>query len=190
MNKHILSIIMGSALVLPMTAMAAPTDDASTVTPADKMAMPVDNTLQAKIQGPDGELLATQPAVIEKSMKMDEDSEAALDTNLIIDADMNDGMSGNETDVVDAMTPRTPQNMQKLSMQKPSMQMQGTQALNMQHSEASYQPLIVGERSADKESTDAAITLQEKKKDKRGELLATQPADIEFKESRRIAASR
>lgn len=40
--------------------------------------------------------------------------------------------------------------------------------------------------AASLEQQQAAITLQEKKKDKRGELIATQPGQIEFKENRRI----
>jgi len=39
---------------------------------------------------------------------------------------------------------------------------------------------------ADMRTTPAPVTLKEKKQDPRGELLATQPGEIEFNESRRI----
>ena len=65
------------------------------------------------------------------------------------------------------------------------------QTLNQQHSNTEYQPLIAGEvLNGDPSSTNAPVTLQEKKKDKRGEFLATQPAEVEFSENRRVAVSR
>ena len=67
---------------------------------------------------------------------------------------------------------------------------QNAQAPNMQHSNADYQPLIAGEAASNNKTANATSTLQEKKKDKRGELLATQPANVQFKENRRIAVSR
>lgn len=59
---------------------------------------------------------------------------------------------------------------------------------NQQHSAPNYQPLIQGEVTSESANPDqaAAITLQEKKKDRRGELVATQPGQVEFKESRHI----
>ena len=60
------------------------------------------------------------------------------------------------------------------------------QILNQQHSNPDYQPLIAGESAANGDGVESAITLQEKKKDSRGELLATQPAEVEFNENRRI----
>ena len=65
------------------------------------------------------------------------------------------------------------------------------QTLNQQHSNTEYQPLIAGEvLNGDPSSTNAPVTLQEKKKDSRGEFLATQPAEVEFSENRRVAVSR
>ena len=73
---------------------------------------------------------------------------------------------------------------------QPAQTEQPAPALNMQHSDANYQPLLAGEGATDDEAANTEITLQEKKKDKRGELLATQPADVEFRENRRIAIAR
>jgi hypothetical protein len=116
--------------------------------------------LQAEIEGPDGELLATQPGAVD----IDES-----------DADMDDEANDDEDNVAETAAVQPAQS---------------TQNLNMQHSNANYQPLIAGEASSDNKTADAASTLQEKKKDKRGELLATQPANVQFKENRRIAVSR
>lgn len=141
-----LSLLLGAALVMPGLAIAAPVSTGN-IMPADMRNAPVDNTLQTEVEGPDGELLATQPDAIEVNEQ--------------------DSLS------IDAVA---------------------EQSLNKQHNNASYQPLIAGEAysssvtPADKRTTAAPVTLQEKKKDKRGELLATQPADIEFKENRRIVA--
>ncbi|WP_296238350.1 hypothetical protein [Psychrobacter sp. UBA5136] len=162
MKKNALSLILGATLILPTLAMAAPANTKE-VTPADKLSAPVENTLQAEVEGPDGELLATQPGAVESNESV-----------TVADADM-DEAGDEENNSVEAAA---------LQSAQPA------QALNMQHSDANYQPLIAGEGSAAKESTDTPITLQEKKKDKRGELLATQPADVEFKESRRIAVAR
>ncbi|WP_201554262.1 hypothetical protein [Psychrobacter sp. 72-O-c] len=139
-----LSLLVGAALVMPGLAIAAPAN--STVMPADMRVAPVDNTLQAEIEGPDGELLATQPGEVEVN------EQEALNGDVV-----------------------------------------AVQPLNMQHSNANYQPLIMGEAynssdvtPADQRSTAAPITLQEKKKGPRGELLATQPGEVEVSESRRF----
>lgn len=170
MNKNALSLLMGAAIILPTVAMAAPVETNDTksantqqVTPAEQLNAPVENTLQSKVKGPDGELLATQPGAVE------------TDESETVEDDMDEAESENSNDAIAAVA---------LQPAQPA------KSLNMQHSDASYQPLIAGEGATDKETTDAAITLQEKKKDTRGELLATQPADVEFKENRRIAVSR
>lgn len=173
MNKNALSLLMGAAIILPTVAMAAPVETNDTksantqqVTPAEQLNAPVDNTLQSKVKGPDGELLATQPGAVE------------TDESETVEDDMDEAESENSNDAIAAVA------------LQPAQPTQPAKSLNMQHSDANYQPLIAGEGATDKETTDAAITLQEKKKDKRGELLATQPADVEFKENRRIAVSR
>ena len=66
--------------------------------PADMRTMPVDNTLQAEIEGPDGELLATQPGAVD----MDQ-SDMDMDMNM----DENDKMA-----VAEAAMPRGPMNYQ------------------------------------------------------------------------------
>ncbi len=170
MKNTALSLLMGATLVLPTMAMAAPVNTAE-VTPADKLAEPVDNTLQAEVEGPDGELLATQPGAVESEEAVAITDAAAMEvaTNEATEEE-NDAMAA--------------------AGMQPAQTEQPAPALNMQHSDANYQPLLAGEGATDDEATNTEITLQEKKKDKRGELLATQPADVEFKESRRIAIAR
>ena len=66
--------------------------------------------------------------------------------------------------------------------------------LNQQHNNPDYQPLIQGEVNtgnitpAQLAAQPAPITLQEKKKDRRGELVATQPGEVEMQENRRYTA--
>ncbi|MDV2859470.1 hypothetical protein R0I52_01940 [Psychrobacter sp. CAM01] len=170
MKNTALSLLMGATLILPTMAMAAPVNTAE-VTPADKLAEPVDNTLQAEIEGPDGELLATQPGAVESEEVVAITDAAATEvaTNEATEEE-NDAMAAAD--------------MQPAQTEQPAP------ALNMQHSDANYQPLLAGEGATDDEAANTEITLQEKKKDKRGELLATQPADVEFKENRRIAIAR
>ncbi|MGO2225332.1 MAG: hypothetical protein ACTH4C_00425 [Psychrobacter celer] len=170
MKNTALSLVMGATLILPTMAMAAPVNTAE-VTPADKLAEPVDNTLQAEVEGPDGELLATQPGAVESEEAVAITDAAAMEvaTNEATEEE-NDAMAA--------------------AGMQPAQTEQPAPALNMQHSDANYQPLLAGEGATDEEAANTEITLQEKKKDKRGELLATQPADVEFKENRRIAIAR
>ena len=170
MKNTALSLLMGATLILPTMAMAAPVNTAE-VTPADKLAEPVDNTLQAEVEGPDGELLATQPGAVESEEAVAITDAAAMEvaTNEATEEE-NDAMAA--------------------AGMQPAQSEQPAPALNMQHSDANYQPLLAGEGATDDEAANTEITLQEKKKDKRGELLATQPADVEFKENRRIAIAR
>ena len=170
MKNTALSLLMGATLILPTMAMAAPVNTAE-VTPADKLAEPVDNTLQAEVEGPDGELLATQPGAVESEEAVAITDAAAMQvaTNEATEEE-NDAMAA--------------------AGMQPAQTEQPAPALNMQHSDANYQPLLAGEGATDDEAANTEITLQEKKKDKRGELLATQPADVEFKENRRIAIAR
>ena len=192
MKKNVLSLIVGATLVLPTMAMAAPVNN-SDLMPADMRNAPVESTVQAEIEGPDGELLATQPGAVD----VEESNTADVDMNMANEADeMNDETDDMDNEARDdnaalmnnaqattnaaAMTTAT-------TAQAP---VQNAQAPNMQHSNADYQPLIAGEAAIENKVADAASTLQEKKKDKRGELLATQPANVQFKENRRIAVSR
>ncbi|WP_288997687.1 hypothetical protein [uncultured Psychrobacter sp.] len=170
MKNTALSLLMGATLILPTVAMAAPVNTAE-VTPADKLAEPVDNTLQAEVEGPDGELLATQPGAVESEEAVAITDAAAMEvaTNEATEEE-NDAMAA--------------------AGMQPAQTEQPAPALNMQHSDANYQPLLAGEGATDDEAANTEITLKEKKKDKRGELLATQPADVEFKENRRIAIAR
>ncbi|WP_298808888.1 hypothetical protein [uncultured Psychrobacter sp.] len=192
MKKNVLSLIVGATLVLPTMAMAAPVNN-SDLMPADMRNAAVKSTVQAEIEGPDGELLATQPGAVD----VEESNTADVDMDMDNEADeMNDetddmnnearddnaALMNNAQVITDAAAMTT-----ATTAQAP---VQNTQAPNMQHSNPDYQPLITGEAATENKVADAASTLQEKKKDKRGELLATQPANVQFKENRRIAVSR
>ncbi|WP_367109015.1 hypothetical protein [uncultured Psychrobacter sp.] len=62
-NTLSLSLLLSTALVVPTLAMADLTGYEET-TPADTSTATADNTLQAEVEGPDGELLATQPGEV------------------------------------------------------------------------------------------------------------------------------
>ncbi|HBL97773.1 MAG TPA: hypothetical protein DD294_12675, partial [Psychrobacter sp.] len=91
MKKNILSLVLGATLVLPAAAIAAPVDT-SDIMPADMRTTPVDNTLQAEIEGPDGELVATQPGAVDNN-NMDainedmESKEGGMDEDMTVTAD-------------------------------------------------------------------------------------------------------
>jgi hypothetical protein len=189
MKKNVLSLIVGATLVLPTMAMAAPVNN-SDLMPADMRNAAVESTVQAEIEGPDGELLATQPGAVD----VEAPNTANVDMDMGNEADeMND-----ETDDMDneasndnaALMNNAQATANAAAMTTAQAPVQNAQAPNMQHSNADYQPLIAGEAATENKVADAASTLQEKKKDKRGELLATQPANVQFKENRRIAVSR
>ncbi|MGA4439200.1 hypothetical protein [Psychrobacter pocilloporae] len=179
MKNNVLSLIVGATLVLPTMAMAAPVNN-SDLMPADKRNAPVKSTIQAEIEGPSGELRATQPGAVDADMDREMNDErhnmsAPMNNNMAQPSNNNMGNTMNNTRVLPAAN---------------VSQDTRTQSPNMQHSSSDYQPLIAGEAATENKVADAASTLQEKKKDKRGELLATQPANVQFKENRRIAVNR
>lgn len=150
----------------------------------------VESTVQAEIEGPDGELLATQPGAVD----VEESNTADVDMNMANEADeMNDETDDMDNEASDdnaSLMNNAQATTNAAAMTTAQAPVQNAQAPNMQHSNADYQPLIAGEAATENKVADAASTLQEKKKDKRGELLATQPANVQFKENRRIAVSR
>lgn len=181
------SLLIAAALALPSVAIAAPVNTAD-IQPADARTMPADNTLQAQVEGPDGELLATQPGAVDTAeieTAEIEVAEAMPEVEATAEVDM---------DVAEA-SEKTPEAIKAVALepaQAAPVDTATAQTLNKQHSAADYQPLIKGEAHsgnvtpADASATATPVTLKEKKKDKRGELLATQPADVELGESRRI----
>ncbi|MEK6218714.1 MULTISPECIES: hypothetical protein [unclassified Psychrobacter] len=189
MKKNVLSLIVGATLVLPTIAMAAPVNN-SDLMPADMRNAAVESTVQAEIEGPDGELLATQPGAVD----VEESNTADVDMNMANEADeMNDETDDMDNEASDdnaSLMNNAQATTNAAAMTTAQAPVQNAQAPNMQHSNADYQPLIAGEAATENKVADAASTLQEKKKDKRGELLATQPANVQFKENRRIAVSR
>ena len=189
MKKNVLSLIVGATLVLPTMAMAAPVNN-SDLMPADMRNAPVESTVQAEIEGPDGELLATQPGAVD----VEESNTADVDMDMDNEADeMNDETDDMDNEASDdnaSLMNNAQATTNAAAMTTAQAPVQNAQAPNMQHSNADYQPLIAGEAATENKVADAASTLQEKKKDKRGELLATQPANVQFKENRRIAVSR
>ncbi|MGM8898044.1 MULTISPECIES: hypothetical protein [unclassified Psychrobacter] len=196
MQNRTLSLIIGAALVMPSIAMAAPMDQGN-ITPADMRDTPAPNTLQAEIEGPDGELLATQPGEVESDVNIAETNPDEMnDPNMMGNPDeMNDpNMMGNPDEMNDPDMMGNPDEMNDSNMMGNPDEMTNLdseqaapQALNQQHSNNEYQPLIAGEvLNDDPNSANATVTLQEKTKDNRGELLATQPAEVEFSENRRV----
>ena len=189
MKKNVLSLIVGATLVLPTMAMAAPVNN-SDLMPADMRNTAVESTVQAEIEGPDGELLATQPGAVD----VEESNTADVDMDMDNEADeMNDETDDMDNEASDdnaSLMNNAQATTNAAAMTTAQAPVQNAQAPNMQHSNADYQPLIAGEAATENKVADAASTLQEKKKDKRGELLATQPANVQFKENRRIAVSR
>ena len=192
MKKNVLSLIVGATLVLPTMAMAAPVNN-SDLMPADMRNAAVERTVQAEIEGPDGELLATQPGAVD----VEASNTADVDMDMSNEADeMNDETDDMDNEASDdnaALMNNAPATTNAAAMTTATTAqapVQKAQAPNMQHSNAGYQPLIAGEAASNNKTANATSTLQEKKKDKRGELLATQPANVQFKENRRIAVSR
>ena len=91
MKKNILSLVLGATLVLPTIAMAAPNAvNNKNIMPADMRTQPVDNTLQSKVEGPDGELLATQPGAVDRN-------NVNMDTNKTNMATASSAMSRNNS---------------------------------------------------------------------------------------------
>lgn len=161
MKKNILPLVLGATLVLPAAAIAAPVNT-SDIMPADMRTTPVDNTLQAEIEGPDGELIATQPGAVDDNN---------MDT-------MNDDMESEEGDMDEDMTVTAEEEMSDADVQARAAMMRRAQMTNdVQSSQVT---------PADMREKPVEITLQEKKKDRRGELLATQPGQVEFNENRRF----
>ncbi|MEL0620263.1 hypothetical protein [Psychrobacter proteolyticus] len=192
MKKNVLSLIVGATLVLPTMAMAAPVNN-SDLMPADMRNAAVESTVQAEIEGPDGELLATQPGAVdvEASNAADVDMDMNNEADEMNDeTDDMDNEASNDNAALMNNTQATTNAAAMTNATTAQAPVHNAQAPNMQHSNADYQPLIAGEAATENKVADAASTLQEKKKDKRGELLATQPANVQFKENRRIAVSR
>lgn len=130
MKNRILTLAVGVVLIVPSLAVAAYADDTANmgeVTPADMRDTSAPITLQSKVEGPSGELLATQPGEVEIS-EVDVQNQA------------------NSIDNTANMSDVTP---------------------------------------ADMRTTPAPITLQSKVKGPSGELLATQPGEVEVSEVRR-----
>ena len=159
MKKNILPLVLGATLVLPAAAIAAPVNT-SDIMPADMRTTPVDNTLQAEIEGPDGELLATQPGVVDDNN---------MDT-------MNDDMDSEEGDMDEDMTV-TAENEMSDAQARAAMMRRAQMTNDVQSTQVT---------PADMREKPVETTLQEKKKDRRGELLATQPGQVEFNENRRF----
>ena len=163
-----LSLLISAAVAVPSLAMAAPVNH-SDIQPADMRTMPVDNTLQAEIEGPDGELLATQPGAVD-----DNDMDAMNAVDMAYEAD---DMDDDEPFAAEIQRRAAYDQMAQAKLAE-AREAAEAQAINDIES-SQVTPADMREQPAD-------ITLQEKKKDRRGELLATQPGQVEFNESRRF----
>jgi len=166
MKKNILSLVLGATLVLPAAAIAAPVNT-SDIMPADMRTTPVDNTLQAEIEGPDGELVATQPGAVDNN-NMDainedmESKEGGMDEDMTVTAD--EEMSEDQVKAELAQA--------RATAERPTQMTNDVQSSQITPADMREKPV--------------EITLQEKKKDRRGELLATQPGQVQFNENRRF----
>lgn len=198
MKKNILSLIMGATLVLPTMAMAMPTSHGDMMPPS-MPSVSAKSTAQANMQSPNAKPMAHQSSAVEidesDDMQMDDES-GDMDEDT---SDMNYESGDMDNAPRDMNKQASPMNNNTAPMTRAATtntattaraSAPNTQAPNMQHSNADYQPLITGEAAAENKMANTASTLQEKTKDKRGELLATQPANVQFKENRRIAVSR
>ncbi|MGE6480410.1 hypothetical protein ACQKEI_03465 [Psychrobacter namhaensis] len=185
MKSNTLSLIMGAALVLPSLAMAMPVNKTE-VTPADKRVLPVDNTLQAKIEGPNGELLATQPGAVEVN-----NGSALGMTDTATSASVNTG----KVTPADMRTTPAP-NTLKAKIQGPDGELIATQPGEVELNNGSASGMTdtaaaasvnTGEVTpADMRSTPAPNTLKAKIQGPDGELIATQPGEVQLNESRRL----
>ena len=188
---------MGATLVLPTMAMAMPTSNGNMMPPS-MPSVSAKSTAQANMQSPNAKPMAHQSSTVEidesDDMQMDDES-GDMDEDT---SDMNYESGDMENAPRDMNKQASPINNNTSAMARAATTnatttrapAPNTQAPNMQHSNADYQPLITGEAAAENKMANTASTLQEKTKDKRGELLATQPANVQFKENRRIAVSR
>lgn len=172
MKKNILSLVLGATLVLPAAAIAAPVNT-SDIMPADMRTTPVDNTLQAEIEGPDGELVATQPGAVDNNnmdaMNDDMEEEGDMDEDMTITA--NEAMSEDQVKAEVAQA-RAELAQARATAERPTQMTNDVQSSQITPADMREKPV--------------EITLQEKKKDRRGELLATQPGQVEFNENRRF----
>ena len=180
MKKNMLSLVLSTALALPTIAMAAPNAvNNADLMPADMRSMPVDNTLQAEIEGPDGELLATQPGAVD-----DNDMDAMNAVDMAYEADDMDDDKPSAAKVQQRAAygqmaqAKEAAARAEAEAQAHAAMMRNKQAINdIESSQVT---------PADMREQPVESTLQEKKKDRRGELLATQPGQVEFNENRRF----
>ena len=78
MQKKFLYLTIGAVLIAPSLAVAAHNE----ITPADMRTTPAPTTLQSKVEGPSGELLATQPGEVEINQS-DESMPSRVDTTSV-----------------------------------------------------------------------------------------------------------
>lgn len=194
--------LFAALIALPGIAFAAdyqPAVNQGNITPASAAAMAAPNTLQQEIQGPSGELLATQPGEVDSQDNADIDDDSTdIDSDERDDAEV-DSADVNNIDANNAEVDNTDVNEIDSDsedgdeqMAEPTVSANAPTQLNQQHSAPDYDPLIQGEANrgnvtpADLRNQSAPITLQEKKKGPRGELLATQPGEVQLQENRRF----
>ncbi|GAB2641528.1 hypothetical protein [Psychrobacter pocilloporae] len=173
MKKNILSLILGTTLALPTLAMAMPTNSSDSM----QSRMPsssVKSNVQVGVEGPTGKLGAAQSSQVNINNSSNKMNDSRSEMN-----DKSGTMSNSNMPTMNGNMPATTGAASSQSTQR-------TQTPNMQHSNSNYQPLIAGEAASNNKTANATSTLQEKKKDRRGELLATQPGQVEFNENRRF----
>lgn len=152
-----LPLLISAAITLPSLAIAAP------------MLPTADNTLQAEIEGSDGELLATQPGYV--------DSDEAEELSEV------DGLEDDAPELGESSLnrPSSTSNSRSASGRRNGASLADRLAMSAASTATAQNVDSDSERSLG-----APSRLQQKKKDSRGELLATQPAQVELNENRRM----
>lgn len=154
---------------------------------ADMNAEPTDSTLQAETEGANSELLATQPAAIDDGALVDMNDALAEDMPQNDVEDPNAELLAAQPSTTDSDEFETVAEVETENVNSEMQASTANQQPNQQHSSPDYQPLIAGE--AEGSGAETVSTLQEKKKDSRGELLATQPGEVEVSENRFVVSA-
>lgn len=169
-NALVASTLVAGILAVSGTASAAPNQ--KTVVDPQQANEEVNYTLQQKVEDENGELLATQPGRVE----VDEN------TNVESAEQARSEHQQAREQLQSQQAERQPEQGQREQGQAQQVQAQPTQQASILQSA----PTLAGEAGGNVEET--PITLQQKVKDKRGELEATQPGQVEVQQNRRVRA--
>ena len=159
-NGLLVSALMAGFLTVSATASAAPQAKASTSNKAGTQKSSVTAKEQKALQSAEQAAAEAEQAATEENEEAEDGLQQPVEQDNQVEQDNNQG----EQDIAEAQG------------QEPA---QAQSAVNSA-------PKLAGEAGGNVEAT--PITLQQKIKDKRGELQATQPGQVEVQESRHIRA--